>query len=126
MIETLLLKHRAILFRNFNEYNRQFNQLIEATQRELLEYRDRSSPRHEIAGKIYTSTDYPAEQKSLHNEGTYLTWPLKIYFGCLTAPSQEEKRRLPTVGMFSTHSQRLESALCKRTSCKCNYNDGLG
>jgi len=80
--------------------------LIEATQGELLEYRDRSSPRHEIAGKIYTSTDYPAEQKNLYTmKGRHGLLASENLLGCLTA-SQEEKRRLLTVGMFSTHSPK--------------------
>src|SRR5207253_3479312 len=57
---------------------------------ELLEYRERSSPRSQVSGNIYTSTDYPSDQSIfLHNEGTYwLAWPLKIFFCCITAPQQ--------------------------------------
>jgi len=76
----------------------------------------RSHRRHEIAGKNYTSTD-PAEQKSLHNEGTYL-FTSENLLCCLTAPSQEEKRRLPTVGVFNAFTQRLERALQKNV-CMC-------
>jgi alpha-ketoglutarate-dependent taurine dioxygenase len=132
MIETLLLKHRAILFRNFNvNTTAQFNQLIEATSSgELLEYRDRSSPRHEIAGKIYTSTDYPAEQKIfLHNEGTYwLTWPLKIYFGCLTAPSQAGETPIADCrNIFQRiHPWIRERFIQKNVLYVRNYNDGFG
>lgn len=132
MIETLLLKYRAILFRNFNvNTTAQFNQLIEATSSgELLEYRDRSSPRHQIAGKIYTSTDYPAEQKIfLHNEGTYwLTWPLKIYFGCLTAPSQGGETPLADCRhVFQRiHPKIRERFMQKNVLYVRNYNDGFG
>jgi len=54
---------------------------------ELLEYRERSSPRSQVSGKVYTSTDYPADQSIfLHNENSYQhTWPLKIFFYCAEA-----------------------------------------
>src|SRR5262249_17756953 len=92
LVEALLLEHRAILFRGFNiNSTPEFNRFIKATSNgQLLEYRDRSSPRHEVSDKIYTSTDYPRDQRIfLHNEGTYwLAWPLKIYFCCLAAAEQ--------------------------------------
>jgi alpha-ketoglutarate-dependent taurine dioxygenase len=43
-----------------------------------------------LSEKVYTSTEYPADQSiALHNELTYVvTWPMKIYFFCVTAPAQ--------------------------------------
>ncbi|MBW4575236.1 MAG: TauD/TfdA family dioxygenase [Aphanothece sp. CMT-3BRIN-NPC111] len=131
-IQTLLLKHRALLFRNFNVTTAvQFDQFIQATSNGgLLEYRDRSSPRHEVGDKIYTSTDYPADQSIfLHNEGTYWrTWPLKIYFCCLTvaqeggetpiADSQKIFKRIDP----KTRERFLE----KQVLYVRNYNDGFG
>src|SRR6185369_586686 len=91
-VEQLLLQHRALLFRNFASRTVPvFEHFITATSDGvLMEYKDRSSPRHEVGEKIYTSTDYPPDQTIfLHNEGTYwMTWPLKIYFFCLVAPAQ--------------------------------------
>ena len=54
---------------------------------DLLEYRERSSPRSQVAGNVYTSTDYPSDQHIfLHNENSYQhTWPLKIFFFCVMA-----------------------------------------
>jgi alpha-ketoglutarate-dependent taurine dioxygenase len=39
-----------------------------------------------VSGKIYTSTEYPADQSIfLHNENSYqATFPLKIFFRCVT------------------------------------------
>ena len=52
-----------------------------------MEYRERSSPRHEMGDKVYTSTDYPADQSIFpHNEHSYsLKLPLKLLFCCLRA-----------------------------------------
>jgi alpha-ketoglutarate-dependent taurine dioxygenase len=46
---------------------------------------NRSSPRTEIVGKIYTSTDHPSDQAiNMHNELSYShEWPGKIMFCCL-------------------------------------------
>jgi alpha-ketoglutarate-dependent taurine dioxygenase len=52
--------------------------------RGLLPYTERSTPRREVAARVYTSTEYPADQEiALHNEFSYaLRWPLRICFYC--------------------------------------------
>jgi alpha-ketoglutarate-dependent taurine dioxygenase len=88
-IESRLYKHGGILFRGFNvRAVEEFDQFMSAVSEELLEYRERSSPRTQVSGHIYTSTDYPQDQSIfLHNENSYQdTWPLKIFFYCAVAP----------------------------------------
>lgn len=90
-IETHLLKHGGILFRNFNIKNAtEFEQFIQTSSGELIDYSYRSTPRNQISGKIYTSTEYPAIQSiPLHNEMAYsLNWPLKIGFFCVQPAEQ--------------------------------------
>ena len=90
-IEAKLLQHGAILFRNFKvDAIAGFEQFINRVFGRLLEYRERSSPRSQVGGNIYTSTDYPADQSIfLHNENSYQdSWPLKIFFSCIT-PAKE-------------------------------------
>ena len=55
---------------------------------ELLEYRDRTTPRQQVSSGIYTATDHPLERNiNLQNEGTYwLAWPLKLHFCYLKVP----------------------------------------
>src|SRR5688572_14881255 len=82
-IEKRLLEHGGILFRNFNIRNASaFEQFINAVSGAPLEYNERSSPRSQVSGNIYTSTDHPANQQIfLHNENSYQhTWPMKIFF----------------------------------------------
>jgi alpha-ketoglutarate-dependent taurine dioxygenase len=89
LIQSSLLKHGAVLFRNFNSKTMdEFEQLIRDVSGELIEYSDQTSPRHKVSGNIYTSTDYPDSQRIfLHNENSYAsTWPLKIFFFCMTPP----------------------------------------
>lgn len=131
-IDTLLLNHRALLFRNFGVTSTdRFNQFINASSSgELLEYRDRSSPRHEVGDKIYTSTDYPAKHSIfLHNEGTYwLRWPLKIYFCCLTSPQQGGETPIADCRkIYDRIAPKIrERFIEKKILYVRNYNDGLG
>lgn len=89
-IATELAQHGALLLRGFDVPSvERFEQFIRATSAGALPYHERSSPRSQVSGNIYTSTDYPAaESIFLHNELSYnLQFPLKIYFFCL-APAR--------------------------------------
>lgn len=93
-IESQLLTYGAILFRNFNLDSAQdFERFARAISPELLDYRERAAPRREVAGKIYTSTEYPDDQYiPLHHEMSYShNWPTKISFFCLQ-PAQQGGR----------------------------------
>lgn len=84
-LQSKLLKHGAVLFRGFTTKTaEEFEHLIETICGKALEYTYRSTPRTEVSGRIYTSTEYPADQTiPLHNEMAYtLTWPGKIFFFC--------------------------------------------
>jgi alpha-ketoglutarate-dependent taurine dioxygenase len=87
-IDESLLKHGAILFREFGlTAHAELEHFARMTSQGLIDYSEPSSPRTEVAQKIYTSTDYPASQWiELHNEMSYShNWPAKIYFFCATA-----------------------------------------
>ncbi len=84
-------KHGGILFRGFNVGTTlEFQTFIAAASSAPLQYTERSSPRSQVSGNIYTSTDYPpSERIFLHNEQSYnLTFPTKIFFFCMT-PAEE-------------------------------------
>ncbi|MBO0797389.1 MAG: amino acid adenylation domain-containing protein, partial [Blastocatellia bacterium] len=86
LIEEQLLKHGAILFRDFGITSvTRFEQFARTISPELMQYGERSSPRHKVSGSIYTSTDHPADQPIvLHNEQSYtLSWMMKLWFFCL-------------------------------------------
>ena len=85
-IQEKLLDHGGILFRGFSvDTAVGLENTINAISGESLEYRERSSPRSLVEGRIYTSTDYPPDQSIfLHNENSYQRiWPMKIFFCCL-------------------------------------------
>jgi alpha-ketoglutarate-dependent taurine dioxygenase len=86
-----LAEHGALLFRGFHGTDLTgFDRFIRTVSGELLAYSERSSPRSQVEGRIYTSTEYPADQTIfLHNENSYAhTWPLKVFFLCSTPPQQ--------------------------------------
>lgn len=89
-IRELLLRHGAILFRGFTGGSvATFRRFITEVSAQPLPYMERSSPRHEVADHVYTSTDHPPRHPiPLHNEQSYnSTWPLRIFFHCVVAPA---------------------------------------
>ena len=131
-LASLLLKHRALLFRGFDVKTAgELERFIEATSTgRMLEYRDRSSPRHQVRDKIYTSTDYPNDQSIfLHNEGTYwLTWPMKIYFYCQHAATVGGATPIADVRrVYSRLSPAVRQRFIDRQVLyQRNFNHGFG
>jgi alpha-ketoglutarate-dependent taurine dioxygenase len=90
-IERHLTRHGGILFRNCQINGaEELEQFMQAVGGKLLSYTYRSTPRTQVNGKIYTSTEYPPSQTiPLHNEMAYSRqWALKIAFFC-TQPARE-------------------------------------
>ncbi len=91
-INSNLQQFGSLLFRNFNVGKvEEFQKLIELiSQSSLLEYTNRSTPRTQVNGRIYTSTEYsPKQAILLHNENSYSsTWPMKIGFFCVQPSPQ--------------------------------------
>ncbi|MBE9004883.1 TauD/TfdA family dioxygenase [Fortiea sp. LEGE XX443] len=90
-IEQQLIQYGALLFRNFQvNSHSEFANFMQGIAGELIEYSYRSTPRTQVDGKIYTSTEYPPDQSiPLHNEMAYsLNWPMKIAFFCVKAAEQ--------------------------------------
>lgn len=131
LIANHLLKHGGILFRNFQiQAVTEFEQFIQVVAGELLEYSDRSSPRSPIQGKVYTSTDHPANQKILlHSENSYAaTYPLKIFFYCVT-PAQQggETPIADTREIYQAISPQIREKFAqKQVMYVRNFGDGFG
>ena len=86
-----LRRHGALLFRGVSLASLEdFEQLIRELTPELLDYTNGSTPRTRVGGKVYTSTEYPADQSiPLHCELAYAReWPLKLWFHCMVAPAR--------------------------------------
>jgi alpha-ketoglutarate-dependent taurine dioxygenase len=85
-----LLRYGALLFRGFSiQAPRDFEKFVrDFSGRKLLNYAGGVSPRIELGGGVYSSTEYPAQYTlSLHNELSYSSrYPEQVYFCCVTAP----------------------------------------
>lgn len=82
-VEDHLLRGGAVLFRGWGMDDvDEFQRLVQAVSGDLLEYTYRSSPRTQVKGNVYTSTEYPAHQSiPFHTEMSYTSsWPMKIAF----------------------------------------------
>src|SRR5262249_47078856 len=90
-LEARLLHHGGILWRGFwvrggGAGGRGFF----SPPRGAPGYTYRSTPRTAVQGKVYTSTEYPAQQSiPMHNEMSYSRrWPRKIWFYSLEVASE--------------------------------------
>jgi len=81
----------GLLFRGFEVDSPEvFQRIVVALTPQVLDYTERSTPRQRVSDKVYTSTEYPADQAiPLHNENSYQhSWPRHIWFYCQhAAPS---------------------------------------
>ncbi|SRR6266498_395674 len=130
-IEAALGKHGAILFRGFPVKSApEFERFVRMASREILEYNERSSPRSQISGQIYTSTDYPPDKRIfLHNEQSYnLMFPMKIFFYC--AKPAEEGGATPiadTRKVFGRITSEIRERFMERKYMYVrNFGDGFG
>ena len=91
-----LVEHGAILFRDFPGITAErFRGFAGTVCPELLDYKERAAPRHQVGSQVYTSTEFPADQAiPLHHEMSYShNWPRKILFYCDQPPA--ERGRTP-------------------------------
>jgi amino acid adenylation domain-containing protein len=120
----------AILFRGFElDSVEAFEAAVKAYSPSLLDYYERSTPRHAVSGKVYTSTEYPPERQiPLHPESAYSHyWPRTLWFCCLTAAQTGGATPI-------ADSRRILAALDPRTRRRFaergvmyirNYHDGF-
>lgn len=84
-LQVLLRSRGALLLRGFAvEGARQFGDAMKRFGGEPLAYEERSTPRTQFDGALYTATEYPAREPIfLHNENAYASrWPRFIAFFC--------------------------------------------
>ena len=85
-VEELLSTHGALLIRGLDiESAHEFKTACESFYPNLKPYKGGDSPRIELAGKVFTSTEYHSQlEVLLHNELSYAGWsPDRVMFGCL-------------------------------------------
>lgn len=91
LIEKHLLVQGSVLLRDFLVGSVDaFETFVKTLCGDPLKYTYGSTPRSQVSGNIYTSTEYPADQSiPMHNELSYTTaWPLRICFFCMQPADQ--------------------------------------
>lgn len=82
-----LLKERgAVLLRGFGALDAPgLGELATIHAGALREYDNRSTPRTQVSGRVFTSTEYPADQTiPMHNEMSYTdAWPALLFLACV-------------------------------------------
>ncbi|MGH8770786.1 MAG: condensation domain-containing protein [Burkholderiales bacterium] len=130
MLNAELLKYGALLFRGFRLQSAlEFERFIRAISNDLIEYSYRSTPRTRVEGKIYTSTEYPAEQSiPLHNEMSYSrNWPMKIWFFSVQQATQGGETPIAdSRNVFSCIDPKIRQRFSERKVMYVrNYGSGL-
>jgi alpha-ketoglutarate-dependent taurine dioxygenase len=133
LLEGKLHQHGAILFRNFPVATAaEFDQCITALSSGALEYRFRASPRTQVdpGFHIYTSTDYPADQKIFpHNEHSYSpVFPLRLFLWCDVAPGCKGETPIgDTRDIIRAIDPAVKETFArKKIMYVRNYGDGFG
>jgi len=82
LIQDYLLKHGAVLFRNFNSHG------VSSFRDVVNSYDLGAAKRTKIIDSIYLSTHHPADENlEMHNEMSYTAnWPTQIIFSCQIPP----------------------------------------
>jgi alpha-ketoglutarate-dependent taurine dioxygenase len=128
-LQAELVKHGAILFRNFAvETPARFEAFARAISGDLFdEYGD--LPRDTPGAKVYGSTPYPADKAILfHNESSHMhRWPMKIWFYCVKAA--ERGGATPIIDCREIYQSLNPKLIARLTEKKLmyvrNYIDGL-
>lgn len=88
-IEENFISHGGVLIRGLPiDSMSEFSKMIQQIFPSMLDYVYRSTPRTKLGGKIYTTTEYPANKWiPQHNENSYSNeWPSHIIFYCVVPP----------------------------------------
>ena len=88
-VDEALAVHGGLLFRGFALTRpEEFHAVVKSYDSDPLPYVEGQSQRTRVMANIYTSTEYPPDQKiTLHNELSYVqTPPRRLFFFCEIAP----------------------------------------
>ncbi|MBE8964963.1 TauD/TfdA family dioxygenase [Nostocales cyanobacterium LEGE 12452] len=126
-----LFKYGGILFRGFAVNQKEdFEQFVSAVCPQLMPYIESSTPRTKLSDKVYTSTEFPADQTiALHNESSYSsTYPMKIWFCCIEPANQGGETPIANVRKVfqRIHPQIRERFQEKGWMLVRNYGNGFG
>lgn len=130
-IEGYVDRHGGVLFRGFDlETVEDFNRFVDTVSSGSLRYTERTSPRSQVSGNIYTSTDYPNDHPIyLHTEQSYnLVFPQWIFFFCVTPAAEQGETPIADCRKVL---ERIDPAIRERLETEGylyvrNFHEGMG
>ncbi len=130
-IEKELRQRGALFFRGFGiDTPERLLEFAAATSNDSPNFKEESSPRSQISGAVYTSTDYPEDYEiQFHNEYSYANeWPMKLYFACvIPAASAGETPVASTRGLLKRlKASTVETFREKGIMYVRNFRSGIG
>lgn len=128
-LDDLLLASGAVVFRGFRITPSSLDGTLDRILPNRLAYVHGNSPRSHVGDRIYTSTEYPADQTiSMHNELSYSAkWPSRLAFYCETAPgSGGATPVVPGDAWLEALSPELRAAFADGVRYTQNLHDGHG
>lgn len=128
-VRAIVARHGAVLFRNLPTGLESFQDIVATLGGDPLAYHERSTPRTEVGGNIYTSTEYPPDQRiPMHNENSYAdSWPTHLYFLCVTRA--EEGGETPIAdsrSVFDRIAPEIRSRFSDGVVYTRTFREGLG
>ncbi len=120
----------GILFRGFSVNTvDEFELFLQSLVGDLFAYSYRSTPRTQVSGRVYTSTEYPEHQTiPFHNEMSYSrSWPMVIGFFCLEAsPEGGETPIADSRNVFRSIDPAIRDRFIEKSVMYVrNYGDAL-
>ena len=130
LVDFRLLEHGGILFRGFDLSEAMaFEHVVDSISNEALDYIYRSTPRTSLGNKIFTATEYPANQNiPLHTESAYQRdWPMRLLFYCVQPAAQGGETLIADMVKVTS---RIDPAIREELVAKSvmyvrNYGSGL-
>lgn len=130
-LERALAEHGAVLYRGFELIDaKELGQLVRNLSSREFVGTEESSPRSQIEGNVYTSTNYRSDQEIFpHNENSYKrSFPMKLFFYC--AKPSEVGGETPVVDCRSVLKRLAPSITTKFLEKKWmyvrNFGNGIG
>jgi hypothetical protein len=129
-VDQLIYRHGALLFRGFALNGAaDFQSFVDALcPASWADYREASTPRSNVLGHVFTSTEYPADFRIyVHNENSHVTsWPMYLFFYCRIPADQGGETPIANCrGVY----QRLPTSVRERLEktgwlYRRNFHDG--
>jgi alpha-ketoglutarate-dependent taurine dioxygenase len=128
--ETLTHTGAILLKRTSIDSPEKLEAFVRLTSTEIPDFKEESSPRTSVKGRVLTSTDYPSALPiQFHNEYSYARrWPMKLYFCCFQAPQKSGETPIAdTRGVLEKMRPETRSAFERHgVSYVRNYRQNVG